>query len=54
MQWWPYYVVVDRDGIVRAAGIRSDTIGTVVDRLLELQPPKDKPEGERPSRRSRR
>ncbi|MEQ8844378.1 MAG: TlpA disulfide reductase family protein [Phycisphaerales bacterium] len=48
VQWWPYYVVVDRDGIVRAAGIRSDTIGTVVDRLLELQPPQKKEE-EQPS-----
>lgn len=46
VQWWPYYVIVDRDGIVRAAGVRSDKIGTVVDRLLKLQPPKDKEEGE--------
>lgn len=44
VQWWPYYVIVDREGIVRAAGVRSDHIGTVVDRLLELQPPKDKEE----------
>ncbi len=54
VQWWPYYVVVDRDGIVRAAGIRSDTIGTVVDRLLEIQPPKDKPEKMGRSRGGRR
>ncbi|MFI4882835.1 MAG: TlpA family protein disulfide reductase [Phycisphaerales bacterium JB064] len=54
VQWWPYYVVVDREGIVRAAGVRSDHIGTVVDRLLELQPPKDKEEGEAPSTVRRR
>ncbi|MEQ9096177.1 MAG: TlpA disulfide reductase family protein [Phycisphaerales bacterium] len=46
VQWWPYYVIVDREGIVRAAGVRSDKISTVVDRLLVLQPPKDKQEGE--------
>lgn len=51
VQWWPYYVVVDRDGIVRAAGVHSEKVSTVVERLLELQPPKDKKEeSARPSR----
>lgn len=50
VQWWPYYVIVDREGIVRAAGVRSDKISTVVDRLLVLQPPKDKQEGEKAPR----
>ena len=53
VQWWPYYVVVDRDGIIRAAGLRSDALGTVVDRLLELQPPKPKDESEPAPRRRR-
>ncbi len=51
VQWWPYYVVVDRDGIVRAAGVSADKVSTVVDRLLVLQPPKDKmTKDEMPSR----
>ncbi|MEO1007467.1 MAG: TlpA disulfide reductase family protein [Planctomycetota bacterium] len=41
VQWWPYYVVVDRDGIVRAAGLKSDKVETVVQRLLEIQPPRE-------------
>jgi len=45
VQWWPYYVVVDRDGIVRGAGIRPDKLETTIQRLLELQPPKEKPRG---------
>lgn len=54
VQWWPYYVIVDREGIVRAAGVKSDKITEVVDRLLVLQPPKDKEETETaPRRRSR-
>lgn len=53
VQWWPYYVIVDREGIVRAAGVDSKHIGTVVDRLLELQPPKAKDETE-PSSMGRR
>jgi|GEM_PF-5808255 len=54
VQWWPYYVIVDREGIVRAAGVRSDKVSEVVDRLLVLQPPKDKEDTEMaPRRRSR-
>ncbi len=54
VQWWPYYVVVDRDGIVRAAGVKSDKISTVVDRLLAIQPPREKEEGEMTPRRRNR
>lgn len=54
VQWWPYYVVVDREGIIRAAGLRSDKISTVVDRLLAIQPPKDKDETETTPRRRNR
>lgn len=54
VQWWPYYVIVDREGIVRAAGVKSNKVAEVVDRLLVLQPPKDKEETETaPRRRSR-
>jgi thiol-disulfide isomerase/thioredoxin len=54
VQWWPYYVIVDREGVVRAAGVRSDKVSTVVDRLLELQPPKVEEEVQTaPRRRSR-
>lgn len=54
VQWWPYYVVVDRDGIVRAAGVKSDNVSKIVDRLLVLQPPKDKDETEMAPRRRNR
>lgn len=54
VQWWPYYVVVDRDGIVRAAGVKSDKISTVVDRLVAIQPPREKESGEMTSRRRNR
>lgn len=51
VQWWPYYVVVDRDGIIRAAGLRSNSIATVLDRMLELQPPKSDKDKMQPSGR---
>ncbi|HVZ94850.1 MAG TPA: redoxin domain-containing protein, partial [Phycisphaerales bacterium] len=38
VQWWPYYVVIDRKGDVRAAGIRSDTLDDALDALLAEQP----------------
>jgi len=41
VQWWPYYVVVDRDGIVRAAGLKHDQVEVVIKRLLEIQPPEE-------------
>lgn len=53
VQWWPYYVIVDRDGIIRAAGVKSDKVSTVVDRLLELQPPKKDDSENTPRTRNR-
>ncbi len=38
VQWWPYYVIVDREGIVRAAGLRPDKIEEAIDRVLAIQP----------------
>jgi thiol-disulfide isomerase/thioredoxin len=40
VKWWPTYVVVDREGKVRAIGIKPDHVDKVVDALLEEQPPK--------------
>lgn len=54
VQWWPYYVVVDRDGIVRAAGLTPGKLETAIERLLVLQPPKDKDETETTPRRRNR
>lgn len=54
VQFWPYYVVVDRDGMIRAAGLTPGNVEVAVQRLLELQPPKDKEEGEAPSTVRRR
>jgi thiol-disulfide isomerase/thioredoxin len=37
VQWWPTYAVVDRDGVVRALGIKPDYVDKVVDALIEEQ-----------------
>jgi len=42
VQWWPYYVVIDRDGIVRAAGVRPDKLDEIVGKLIKLQPKREK------------
>ena len=38
VQWWPFYVLVDREGIVRAAGLRTDKIDQAVELMLTEQP----------------
>lgn len=38
VQWWPFYVLIDREGIVRAAGLRPDKIDEAIDILLAEQP----------------
>ncbi|HEX9081796.1 MAG TPA: TlpA disulfide reductase family protein, partial [Holophagaceae bacterium] len=38
VQWWPTYAVIDRNGLVRALGIRPDYVERVVEALLEEQP----------------
>ena len=40
VQWWPTYAVLDRNGLVRALGIRPDYVEKVVEALLEEQPAK--------------
>lgn len=44
VEWWPFILVVDRNGIVRAAGVRPDRVGDVIDALLAEQPPRKKSE----------
>jgi thiol-disulfide isomerase/thioredoxin len=34
VRWWPHYVVVDPKGMIRAAGIKPDYVGKVVDAIL--------------------
>ena len=41
LQFWPTYVVIDRAGVVRAAGLLPDKVGEVVERLLAEDPPAD-------------
>ncbi len=41
LQFWPTYVVIDRAGVVRAAGLLPDKVGEVVERLLAEEPPAD-------------
>jgi thiol-disulfide isomerase/thioredoxin len=38
VQWWPYYVVIDRNGLIRAAGLAPNYVEDVVKALLEEQP----------------
>lgn len=38
VQWWPYYVIVDRQGIVRAAGISALKLEEAIQRILAIQP----------------
>ncbi len=38
VQWWPFYVLIDREGIVRAAGLRPDKIDEAVELMLTEQP----------------
>jgi cytochrome c biogenesis protein CcmG/thiol:disulfide interchange protein DsbE len=41
LQFWPTYVVIDRAGVVRAAGLLPDKVHDVVDMLLAEAPPAD-------------
>ncbi len=38
VKWWPFYVIVDREGVVRAAGLRSDRVDIALDEMLKEQP----------------
>jgi thiol-disulfide isomerase/thioredoxin len=38
VQWWPTYVVIDRDNRIRALGIKPDYVEKILDALLEEQP----------------
>lgn len=40
VKWWPTYAVIDRQGTLRALGLRPDYVETVVDALLIEQPPR--------------
>jgi len=37
VQWWPHYVVVDRKGVIRAAGLKPDYVEKVIEALIEEQ-----------------
>lgn len=38
--FWPFYVLIDREGVVRAAGLNPEFLGNAIDALLKEQPPK--------------
>jgi thiol-disulfide isomerase/thioredoxin len=38
VKWWPFYVLVDRRGVVRAAGLRTDAVEMALNELLKEQP----------------
>ena len=43
VQFWPTYYVIDRAGIIRAAGLKPERVEDAVNALLEEAPPKAKP-----------
>ncbi|MFZ9913958.1 MAG: TlpA family protein disulfide reductase [Phycisphaerales bacterium] len=45
--FWPTYAVVDRKGVVRAAGLKPDAVRKVVEKLLEEPAPAEKDAGAR-------
>lgn len=40
VEFWPYYVIIDREGVVRAAGINPQFLGNAIDEMLKEQPAK--------------
>lgn len=38
VRFWPTYVVIDRLGVVRAAGLKPDSVEKVIEKLLEEKP----------------
>lgn len=38
VEFWPFYVLVDREGNVRAAGLKPDKVGDAIEALLKEQP----------------
>lgn len=38
VRWWPFYVLIDRQGVVRTAGLRPNTVELALDELLKEQP----------------
>ena len=47
VRFWPTYYVIDRAGIIRAAGLKPERVQNVVDALLEEAPTKSKPTRQR-------
>ena len=37
VQWWPFYVLIDSQGKLRAAGMSSAHVGDAVQRLLDIE-----------------
>jgi len=37
VMWWPTYGVIDREGNLRALGLKPDSVDKVIDRLLEAE-----------------
>lgn len=38
LMWHPWTIVIDRNGIVRAAGVQPEHVKDVVERIIEIQP----------------
>ena len=53
VQWWPHYVVVDREGKIRAAGIRPDAVEPIVKAIMAEQGDKPKTGQKSPGKRAK-
>jgi biopolymer transport protein ExbD/thiol-disulfide isomerase/thioredoxin len=38
VMWWPTYALIDRDGIIRAVGLKTEHVGDALAALVEEQP----------------
>ncbi len=35
--WWPFYILIDSNGVIRAAGMSSAHLGKAVERMLDIE-----------------
>ncbi len=47
VMWWPTYGVIDRQGVLRALGLKPNYVEQVVQQILKEQPPQQTPKAKR-------
>jgi thiol-disulfide isomerase/thioredoxin len=53
VQWWPHYVVVDREGKIRAAGIQPTAVEPIVQAIMKEQGDKPKTAQKSPGKQAK-